>query len=156
MVTDTSSTTGGGGKSRPSPPLRYGEKFEELCGYYMSLGMSYHDYWDGDNLMPKFYRQKHEYDKERRNYELWLQGAYLYEAVLDASPALNPLSKKNKPFPYRSTPIPITEGESKYKKEMEKKKKLENGKQAMRAMMANFNKQFQEKMKKGGEVDDGS
>lgn len=156
MVTDTSSTTGGGGKSRPSPPLRYGEKFEELCGYYMSLGMSYHDYWDGDNLMPKFYRQKYEYDKERRNYELWLQGAYLYEAVLDASPALNPLSKKNKPFPYRSTPIPITEGESKYKKEMEKKKKLENGKQAMRAMMANFNRQFQEKQKKGGEVDDGS
>ncbi|MBO5032393.1 MAG: hypothetical protein J6D08_11000 [Lachnospiraceae bacterium] len=118
--------------------------------------MSYQDYWDGDNLMPKFYRQKHEYDKERMNYELWLQGAYLYEAVLDAAPALNPLSKKNKPFPYRSTPIPITEGESKYKKEMEKKKKLENGKQAMRAMMANFNRQFQEKQKKGGEVDDGS
>lgn len=52
LVTDLSSAEdGGGGRSRPSPSLRYGDKFEELCGYYMSLGMSYSDYWDGDNCM---------------------------------------------------------------------------------------------------------
>ena len=85
-----------------------------------------------------------------------MQGAYLYEAVLDASPALNPLSKKNKPFPYRSAPIPITDGETQYQIEQEKRKRIESGKQAMRAMMASFNKHFEEKTKKGGEEGDGN
>lgn len=118
--------------------------------------MSYHDYWDGDNCMTKYYRKMNEYNKERKNYELWLQGAYLYEAVLDASPALNPLSKKNKPFPYRSSPIPITDSENQYQIEQEKQNRIENGKQAMRAMMASFNKHYEEKIKKGGEVSNGN
>lgn len=139
----------------PSPIVRYGDKFEELCGYYMSLGMSYHDYWDGDNCMTKYYREAEEIKKERRNSELWLQAAYIYEALLDASPVFNPLSKKNKPFPFRSEPIPITSSGSKKSEERKKKQMLENGKEAMRAMMAAFNERFK-KSKKGGEADNGS
>ena len=146
---------GGGGTSRPLPLLRYGDKFEELCPYYMSLGMSYHDYWDGDNCMTKYYREADELRKERRNSEMWLQAAYIYEALLDASPVFNPLSKKNKPFPYRSEPIPITAAGSKQSEERKKKKQLEDGKAAMRVMMAAINKRFEENRKKGGEVNDG-
>lgn len=156
MVTDFPSGNGGdGGIGRPSPIVRYGDKFEELCGYYMSLGMSYHDYWDGDNCMTKYYREAEEIKKERRNSELWLQAAYIYEALLDASPVFNPLSKKNKPFPFRSEPIPITSSGSKKSEERKKKQMLENGKEAMRAMMAAFNERFK-KSKKGGEADNGS
>lgn len=156
MVTDLPSENGGdGGIGRPSPIVRYGDKFEELCGYYMSLGMSYHDYWDGDNCMTKYYREAEEIKKERRNSELWLQAAYIYEALLDASPVFNPLSKKNKPFPFRSEPIPITNSGSKKSEERKKKQMLENGKEAMRAMMAAFNERFK-KSKKGGEADNGS
>lgn len=156
MVTDLPSENGGdGGIGRPSPIVRYGDKFEELCGYYMSLGMSYHDYWDGDNCMTKYYREAEEIKKERRNSELWLQAAYIYEALLDASPVFNPLSKKNKPFPFRSEPIPITSSGSKKSEERKKKQMLENGKEAMRAMMAAFNEHFK-KSKKGGEADNGS
>lgn len=156
MVTDLPSENGGdGGIGRPSPIVRYGDKFEELCGYYMSLGMSYHDYWDGDNCMTKYYREAEEIKKERRNSELWLQAAYIYEALLDASPVFNPLSKKNKPFPFRSEPIPITNSGSKKSEERKKKQMLENGKEAMRAMMAAFNERFK-KTKKGGEADNGS
>lgn len=156
MVTDLPSENGGdGGIGRPSPIVRYGDKFEELCGYYMSLGMSYHDYWDGDNCMTKYYREAEEIKKERRNSELWLQAAYIYEALLDASPVFNPLSKKNKPFPFRSEPIPITSSGNKKSEERKKKQMLENGKEAMRAMMAAFNERFK-KSKKGGEADNGS
>lgn len=156
MVTDLPSENGGdGGIDRPSPIVRYGDKFEELCSYYMSLGMSYHDYWDGDNCMTKYYREAEEIKKERRNSELWLQAAYIYEALLDASPVFNPLSKKNKPFPFRSEPIPITSSGSKKSEERKKKQMLENGKEAMRAMMAAFNERFK-KTKKGGEADNGS
>ena len=154
MVTDLLSEDddGGGGTSRPSPLLRYGDKFEELCPYYMSLGMSYHDYWDGDNCMTKYYRKADELRKERHNSEMWLQAAYIYEALLDASPVFNPLSKKNKPFPFRSEPIPITASGSKQSEERKKKKQLEDGKAAMRVMMAAINKRFEENKKKGGEV----
>lgn len=156
LVTDLPSGNGGdGGIGRPSPIVRYGDKFEELCGYYMSLGMSYHDYWDGDNCMTKYYREVEEIKKERRNSELWLQAAYIYEALLDASPVFNPLSKKNKPFPFRSEPIPITSSGSKKSEERKKKQRLENGKEAMRAMMAAINERFK-KPKKGGEADNGS
>lgn len=146
---------GDGGTGRPSPLLRYGDKFEELCGYYMSLGMSYHDYWDGDNCMTKYYREAEEIKKERRNSELWLQAAYIYEALLDASPVFNPLSKKNKPFPFRSEPIAITASGSKQSDERKKKQRLENGKEAMRAMMAAINDRFKKK-KEGGEANNGS
>jgi hypothetical protein len=155
LVTDSLSVNDGdGGTSRPSPILRYGEKFEELCSYYMSLGMSYHDYWDGDNCMTKYYREAEERRKERRNSELWLQAAYIYEALLDASPVFNPLSKKNKPFPFRSEPIPVTYSGNKQAEERKKQKQLESGKEAMRAMMAAINSRFK-KQKEGGEVNHG-
>ena len=123
--------------------LRYGDKFEALCGYYMSLGMSYYDYWDGDSCMTKYYRKMDQCNKERKNYELWIQGAYFYEAILDSSPVLNALSKKNTPFPYRPAPIPITESEDQYQAEQEKQKRMENGKQVMEMIMSNFNQRFE-------------
>jgi hypothetical protein len=117
--------------------------------------MSYHDYWDGDSSMVKYYREAEELRRERRNSELWLQAAYIYEAVLDASPVLNPLSKKNKPYPFRSEPIPLTRTGNKQVEERRKKKQLENGKEAMRAIMASINERFKKKKEKGGEVTDG-
>lgn len=139
----------GGGESRSPVASRYGEKFEELCGYYMSLGMSYHDYWDGDAEMAKYYREMDEVRRERENTSLWLQGLYFYEALIDASPVINAFSKKKKPYPYRDTPIPLTAQANKRKKEQENMKKLENGKTAMRAMMAGINRKFQGKEGKG-------
>lgn len=150
---------GGGGTSRPSPISRYeeklGEKFEELCGYYMSLGMSYHDYWDGAADMVKYYRKADELRREQKNTELWLQAVYIYEALIDASPVFNPLSKKGKPFPFRSEPVPITATGSREHDERKKKQMLENGKEAMKRMVDAFNKRFEQKLKKGGEVDNG-
>ena len=120
--------------------------------------MSYYDYWDGDATMTVYYRRMDEHNREQRNFDLWLQGAYIYEALLDASPVYNPLSKQKKPFPYRSAPIPITVNGGKAAKEQEKQNRLKKGKEAMRAMMANINKRFldnQRKREKGGEVDNG-
>lgn len=109
--------------------------------------MTYHEYWDGDAAMVKYFREADELKRERRNSEMWLQAAYFYEALLDASPVFNPLSKKNKPFPFRSEPIPITTSGSKQQEERSKKKRLENGKEAMRAMMAAINSRFKDKKK---------
>ena len=149
-VTSSSSNGGGGDNDRQSPLLRYSDKFEEVCGYYMSIGMSYHDYWDGDNTMVKYYHNAHEHKERRKNYELWLQGAYVYEAILCASPLLNAFSKKNEPIPYCSEPIPLTEKDVLDKEEREQKKIMEKGKAFMQAMMKSINKKFEEKTEEGG------
>ena len=113
---------------------RYGETFEKLCGYYMSLGMGYHDYWDMDEKV-----------KERQNEALWLQGLYFYEALVDASPVLNAMSKKHKPIPYRQAPIPLTEARHRQQQEEENHKKLNAGKEAMKQIMAGVNSKFKRK-----------
>lgn len=119
--------------------------------------MTYEAYWDGDASMAKYYRQMDILNKERRNYDLWLQGAYIYEALLDASPVFNPLSVKKKPLPYRETPIPFTANENKKVEKLNRQKQLENGREAMRLMMIEFNRNFEERMKKeGGESNDGN
>ena len=116
----------------------------------MSIGMCYSDYWDGDCDMAKAYREAHEIAQERKNRELWLQGAYIYEALLDAAPMFRDLTKRTKPFPYRDSPVPITKRATKQRDELSKRKLLEQGHEAMRAMMIEFNKKFE---KKGGKVD---
>lgn len=143
LVTGSESPAATGGGNRRQPVVsRYGETFENLCGYYMSLGMSYYDYWDGDCEMARYYRDMDEKVKERQNEALWLQGLYIYEALLDASPVLNAMSKKHKPLPYRQSPIPLTEARSKQQEEERNKEKLNAGKEAMKQMMAGVNQKF--------------
>lgn len=106
--------------------------------------MSYEDYWDGEAEKTRFYRDKSKWDVKRKNQELWLQGIYIYEAILDSAPMMNPFSKKRKPIPYRSEPIPLTDVESKMEKENKHKKELENGKQRMIEIMERINTRFKD------------
>jgi hypothetical protein len=115
--------------------------------------MTYHDYWDGDAAMVKFYRDKHKRDLDRQNFNHWMQGMYIYEALVDASPVFNPLSEKHEPFPYMKEPIPITIEAIKETEERQNQQKMKNGKDAMRAWMVEFNKRFEEKQREGGEID---
>ena len=101
-------------------------------------------------MLPKYYRKVDELKRERTNYEKWLQGVYIYEAMVQVSPVLNALSAKKKPFPYRDMPIPITEIESKRQKEIEKEKQMKKGLEAMRIMAAEFNANFNKINQKGG------
>lgn len=100
MVTEKSTDNDGDGRENRPSPLRYTKIFEEECGYYLSIGMTYLDYWDGDSTMVKYYRDKHKRELERQNFNHWMQGLYFYEALIDASPVFNPLSEKHEPYPY--------------------------------------------------------
>ena len=146
MVTGSPSDTAvGGGVSRLPAASRYGAKFEELCGYYMSLGMSFHDYWDGDSTMTRYYRESSDFKLEQKNMSLWLLGFYIYEAVLDASPVLNSMSKRKKPFPYRESPIPLTKRAKEGAKTDAGRKSLESIKGMMQARMNAWNQKFKRK-----------
>nr|DAQ31107.1 MAG TPA: hypothetical protein [Caudoviricetes sp.] len=47
----------------------------------MSMGMTYKEFWEGDNDLPIFYRKKHEYDLQRMNEAAFLQGSYVAKAI---------------------------------------------------------------------------
>lgn len=87
--------------------------FEQLCPYYMAMGMSYAEFWYKDVKLAEYYRKADEIRTRKRNHELWLQGAYIYEALCDASPLFRLSMKKGmvRPEPYAKEPYPITQAE---------------------------------------------
>lgn len=103
--------------------------------------MTYDQYWNDDCRLTEYYRKAYELKNKRRNQELWLQGAYIYEALLDVAPVLQAFRKKNaKPVPYPEEPFPLTDKEVREKKEREARKRYEKIKARMEAFTKAQNK----------------
>ena len=109
------------------------------------MGMSYQDYWEGDPIIAKYFREKDKIEREQRNFEMWLQGAYVYEAILDAVPAMNYFAKERTPIPYRSELIPLSSKQAKKQEERKHQREIEAGKQAMKLRMETLNARFKNK-----------
>lgn len=102
----------------------YSELCKRLCPYYMAYGMSPTEYWDGEPELATQYREAFDIKRSMRNQELWLQGMYIYEAILDASPILHPFARQGtKPKEYSKEPYPITQREI---DEREKREQMAN------------------------------
>ena len=113
--------------------------------------MSYSDYWDGDPIIAKYYREKFRCDIDRKNTEMWIQGMYVYDAILRCSPVLNALSKNHEPVEYMGEPIPLNKNESKEKENRMNEKRLQAGKNRMMAWMETVNaKMMKEKEQTNG------
>ena len=141
MVTSSESVTGDG----QSVPLSnsYTAKFYDVFPFYLSIGMTPDQYWDGDPSLPKYYRKAHELQRKRRNEDLWLQGMYVYEALCDASPLLQAFAKKGtKAHPYAERPYSITNDDRKEEKKLREQREREKAKQYMLGKMVSINKQF--------------
>lgn len=95
----------------------YTEIFEECFPFYLSIGMTYKEFWEGDVTLPKFYReaekQRQRQQLESDNFKCWLQGKYFFEALCCASPLLRTSFGKgeiraheyrDKPYEFADTP----------------------------------------------------
>lgn len=97
MVSDSLSfAEGSGGDTTTAPFYTYTEKFNELFPYYLSIGMTEEQYWDKDSRLVVSYRKADELRMTRKNQELWLQGAYFYEALCRVSPLLHAFAKRER------------------------------------------------------------
>lgn len=83
------------------------ELIETYAPILMSMGMSYDDYWNGDNEAPKWYLKAHKIAKERKDEELWLQGMYIYDALIKVAPMY--WFKPQEAQPYPSLPYNASE-----------------------------------------------
>ena len=145
LVSGSLSATEGSGQKGSLPSFTYTEKFYELFPYYLSIGMTLEQYWEGDCTLVKYYRKAEELRNEKRNQELWLQGMYIYEALCDVSPILHAFAKKGaKPIPYTDHPYPLSDKQVKAVKSEREKEVFDKGKRMMEAFMHTNNKRFKE------------
>ena len=138
-----SATMEGSERDSSLPSFTYTERFKEQFPYYLSIGMTPDEYWNGDPDWARAFRRADEIRIERKNQELWLQGMYFYEAICDASPILHDFAKKGtKPIPYVEKPYPITEKQHKRDVVDKEKAKFDKGKKLMEAFMKANNSRF--------------
>lgn len=105
-------------------PNSFTEIFERDFPYYLSIGMTYELYWYGDVWLTKAYREANRLRMQQANSNFHLQGAYFYEALLDASPILHAFAPKGtKPIEYTSKPYPMPWERKKTTKEEKKQTK---------------------------------
>ncbi len=122
-------------ESSPTQEKTYTEIFEESFPFYLAIGMSSAEYWEGDCSLTRYYRKAYKIKQEETNTNAWLQGLYVYDAI---STALhNALKGKNqKAREYAKQPYNYDN--NKEKSEYEKAKEVEIAQQKAYAWMENF------------------
>ena len=144
MVTSSESADGSGHSAPVSNS--YTSIFNEQFPYYLLIGMSPEQYWDGDPTLAKHYRKADELRRKRRNEELWLQGMYVYEALCDVSPVMNAFAKRGtKPRPYADHPYALTVKDREDEQILREKQEREKARKYMETKMAEINKRFKSK-----------
>lgn len=102
--------------------------------------MTPEQYWDGDNDLTRAYYKAEKIRLERLNQQLWLQGRYIYDALLCASPVLRSFSKKPKPLDYPNEPYDFNGDKGEEKKESKAKVEFDKGMRLMTTLMQNVNR----------------
>ena len=101
---------------------------DELCPYYMFLGVSCEEFWHGDYTVLKYYVRADELHRQKMSEELWMAGLYNFNAVSTALSNFHFDGKKHKVNRYMEEPIrliPLTETEKKVKAKKERQKTID-------------------------------
>lgn len=102
--------------------------FTQLCPAYMAMGMSYDEFWHRNTKVHKAYRDAFEQKKAYRNWEMWWQGGYIYEALLKVAPVMRAAFGKGRvePGKYSEEPYPLTRKEAEAIQEAKRRRRMEN------------------------------
>ncbi len=140
MVSDSLSFGGGESSNDSAPSISYTKQFYSHLPFYLSIGMTYEQYWNEDCCLVKYYREAFKLQRERDNERLWLQGMYVYEALCDVSPVLRAFAKKGtKPIEYSTQPYAITKEEIERRRIEKEKAKYEQMKAKTNSFAIKFN-----------------
>ena len=115
----------------------------------MAFGMSYEEYWDGDVKAHRMYREKYRLEMKRKNFEVWLQGRYFYDALCAVSPIIRAFSKAKKPGEYPQRPYDLTPEDREETLEREQRERYERMKEKVALFASEFNKKRHESPSEG-------
>lgn len=117
---------------------------DRVCAYYMAIGVSFDEFWNGDYTQLKYRIEANRLMLEERNREMWIQGMYVYDAVTTAMYNVNRGKKPQKE--YMDKPIRITKP-SEEEKEAEAQKILEQFKASLTAMTGRLERRERDRAK---------
>lgn len=73
--------------------------FERALPEFLAIGMTYEQFYDGPARLVVSYRAAHRLRRDLANFDAFLVGAYVYEAIQRNVPAINPFAKgKTQPW----------------------------------------------------------
>ena len=123
------------------------ELFHDQFPHYLVIGMSYDQYWNDDPMLVKDYANADRLRQKRFDEQCWLQGMYIYDALLRASPVYHDFAKPGtKAHPYVEEPY--TMKVEAIETEEGQKKRLDEGRKWMESWMGAWNARFENE--KGG------
>lgn len=124
-----------GEPSKPAPRKSLAEIFRQHLPYYLAIGMSADEYWNGSTYLVASYREAYEMRVKREEWARWRGGAYFFEALLQAAPVLrtNLGGGKVEPGKYPAEPWPVTEKEVKEREERIERENFERFKAKLEA-----------------------
>ena len=98
----------------------------EHLPFYLSIGMPYDLFWNGDVWLAAVYYRAHQLAVQRKSEEMWLQGLYNFAAVSVAvGNALRKKGARAKSYPEEPIRLtPYTEGEKAALAERERRKAI--------------------------------
>ena len=114
-------------ESEPSE-ITLSEFFIKMFPVYMAMGMSYDEYWNGPCWLARAYREAHQMKQRQEEWARWRQAAYIFDALLCASPMMKSFVKDAKPGKFPEEPWPLTQKEA---DERQRAKDIENYKKAL-------------------------
>lgn len=103
----------------PRKPRKFSEIFEEQFPFYLSIGMSSAEYWEGDPSLPRYFRKAFKMRQERENEQAWLHGLYVYDATISAMTHLGKDKKDHKSYASKPYSFDPEEREKERKNEVE-------------------------------------
>lgn len=135
LVGDSSSQLNNkGDNSNVALFLQYTKIFEDTFPLYLSIGMTYEQYWEQDCMLTKYYLKSYQLKEERelkkKNHELWLQGAYIYQVLCDVAPIFQAFASKGTTTKkYMDKPFPITSEELEERQDEERQERMAKAKE---------------------------
>lgn len=128
------------GSERVTPPTLK-EIFKSVFPYYLSIGMTYDQFWNDDVCLVRDYREAHKIQLKREEQRLWKQGAYFHDAL---GVVLSNAFSKGSRAVYPDLPYPATQKEAQERKKQEEQKRMERMQSMFNAYAIGLNQQLKE------------
>lgn len=131
------------GSKKNTPLKTYTDTFNEYFPFYLAEGMSYEAFWDDDVDIVKAYRKAYKIKRDKDNFNAFLIGNYVYDALVCVAPALaSPFNKHPKIEKYHTAPYELDDSHKKEKEQSKEQLSYETGLAQMKAWANAFNKKL--------------
>lgn len=116
------------------------ELFREALPQYMALGMSQAEFWEGPLWLAGAYREAADIRDRQADAEAWRMGAYVYQALVRASPILRAFAAKGaKPVEWLEEPFSASMERQAEEEAQRAQRRMEAGRAVVETFALMFN-----------------